>query len=287
VLRLIGPPGTGKKTVARALSHSLGRRLFIVYSSSLLASDLTQDRLVQLAFREALLQDAVLCWDNFHFLLTDDSHQRTVLAAIVQGLAERPSLTILAGETPWRSDEGLEETTLLTVQLPPPEYPERRRLWESYLNGHQGHLAGEDLALIASKFRFSGGQIRRVVATARDLALWRSQDRGGITSDDLHAASRWHSGQRLALLAQKIQPRYSWEDIVLPPDQRTQLQEICGYFIHGPLVYEQWGVPAQEQPGERIKRSFSLAPRALARPCLPKSWPGNWAWTSTKSAFPR
>lgn len=40
---------------------------------------------------------------------------------------------------------------------------------------------------------------------------------------------------------QKIAPRYTWEDIVLPKEKRKQLREICNYVKHHPKSYEEWG----------------------------------------------
>ena len=58
---------------------------------------------------------------------------------------------------------------------------------------------------------------------------------------DLHTASRLHSNRKLATLARKITPRYTWDDIVLPADRMQQLREICNQVKYRAHVYEVWG----------------------------------------------
>ena len=80
-----------------------------------------------------------------------------------------------------------------------------------------------------AKFRFSGGQIVDAAATARNLARWRDPEEGQVTMADLYAACRLQSNRKLAALARKIAPHYTWEDIVLPADRLAQLREICNH----------------------------------------------------------
>src|SRR5581483_7457190 len=108
------------------------------------------------------------------------------------------------------------------VELPPPTYTEREQLWRMRLNGDRPSDAA--LQALASTFRLSGGQIRDAVAMARSLSRWRDRPLDPL---DLYAACRAQSSGRLDSLAHKIATTYSWNDIVLPADQITQLREIC------------------------------------------------------------
>ena len=74
---------------------------------------------------------------------------------------------------------------LITVEIPQLEFHERNRLWTSHLNAQRANLTTEELDSLTGRFKFNGGQIRRVVTTARDLArmgllmltggVWRGQ----------------------------------------------------------------------------------------------------------------
>ncbi|MBM3941669.1 MAG: AAA family ATPase [SAR202 cluster bacterium] len=262
ILQLAGPAGTGKKSVAQALSSSLGRPLLIVRCAGLLSEDgLASGQLVRLACREARLQGAVLCWDQVHLLAGDDPKKQECAAALFTAVRDHPGLTILSGETAWRPQgwrqEAASEQPWLVAELPRAGYAERLVLWERSLRGQEASISAQELGLLSSHFRFSGGQVQRAVATARDLARWRSWDGGQISLEDLRFAARWHSNRRLERLAQKVDARYSWEDLVLPEDQVAQLQEMCHFFRNMPLVYGQWGFQSKTSLGKGMNALFA------------------------------
>ncbi len=256
ILHLVGPAGTGKKTVAQALCRSLGKSLLLVDVAGLLVEGAAP---AMLACREARLQGAILCWDRLHLLAGDGPKNQEAAAALFSAIKNQPGITIIAGETPWRPPETPTEQTLLMVELPRAGYAERKSLWQGHLQDQRSTLSPEDLALLVSKFRFSGGQIQRTVATARDLARWRSWDGSEISGDDLHFAARCHSNRRLERLAQRVATRYSWDDLILPGDQKAQLHEICNFFRNMPVVYGAWGFQSKASLGKGLNALFAGA----------------------------
>jgi len=257
VLQLVGPGGTGKKAVAQALCHSLSSNLFLVDSAKLLSTDLAPETAVSHGFRESKLQDAILCVENFHLLLIDDPRAKALVAAFSNAFEQETGLSIVLGETRWRPQRGFAGESILTLELSLPDYADRALLWQNHLGENLSNLPAEEIASLASKFRFSGGQIQQAVTTARGIARWRSDGVGEITSEDLYASSRWHSNQRLELLAQRIYPRYALDDIVLPPDQKSQLLEICCCFENMPQVYESWGFQSKTSLGKGLNILFA------------------------------
>jgi len=115
----------------------------------------------------------------------------------------------------------------------------------------------EDVQAVANKFRLSGGEIRDAAATARSLARLRDPVDGRITLEDLSRACRLQSNRKLASLAQKITPRYRWEDIVLPEDRLQQLREICNSVKYRSLVYEVWGFGRKLALGKGVNVLFA------------------------------
>ncbi len=256
VLQLVGEAGVGKKTVARALCSALGFGVLVLDCAAMLASDVPPEKLMAVAFREALLQEAVPYFEGFHLLLEDGARQRALLAALAQGAGQRRGLTVLGSRLPWRPGQERDAFALLTATLPVPQYRERLRLWELHLGDLRGNLSDQDIALLAARFRLTGGQVKQVVATARDMARLRP-DTCGPTVEDINAAARWHSNQGLSHLARRIHPSYSWDDIVLPGDQKAQLREICGYFSNMALVYEEWGFQSKTSLGKGLNVLFA------------------------------
>jgi SpoVK/Ycf46/Vps4 family AAA+-type ATPase len=117
-----------------------------------------------------------------------------------------------------------------------------------------------DLVALASKFRFTPGQIRDALVAAQTLAAWRSPDDGQITMPDLYAACRAQSNPKLSTLARKIEPRYTWDDMVLPPDQCAQLHEICQQVTYRHIVFGAWGFERKLSLGKGLNVLFSGPP---------------------------
>jgi SpoVK/Ycf46/Vps4 family AAA+-type ATPase len=120
-----------------------------------------------------------------------------------------------------------------------------------------GAAADVDTAGLSNKFRFSGGQIRDAVFTARNLARRRDPQNVLVNMSDLLEACRLQSNRKLAELATRIKPHYVWSDIVLPPDSLRQLREICNAVEFRSIVYEEWGFENKLSQGKGLGLLFA------------------------------
>jgi SpoVK/Ycf46/Vps4 family AAA+-type ATPase len=254
ILYFQGPDGVGKKTVAAALGRELGIGLLAFDGECLLeAEDRAFETLLRLAGRETRLQGSALYWDGFDALLADA--KRTQREVLMRALEERRGLAFLAGNAVWEPDSALHRVPFVRIEFPLPTYAERVQLWERALNGAQEPEV--ELEALANKFRFTGGQIRNAAATAHHLARWRDPEHGQVTTADLYAASRLHSNRKLAALAHKVAPHYSWDDIILPADRLQQLRDICHHIRYRALVYDTWGFDHKLALGKGLNVLFA------------------------------
>ena len=74
---------------------------------------------------------------------------------------------------------------------------------------------------------------------------------------DLFTVARQQSDHSLAALARKIEPRYAWNDIILPADSLAALREICDQASFRPVVYEKWGFGRRMTLGKDLNVLFS------------------------------
>jgi SpoVK/Ycf46/Vps4 family AAA+-type ATPase len=251
-----GPYGVGKQTAAEALCRELGIGLLVVDGERLLAqAEVPCGTMVRMVAREALLQGAALYWGGFDSLLAEE--QGAERAVLLRSLEERSGLSFLAGDTTWEPVDALDASFFIRIQFPRPAYTQRAQLWAVSLGANRPALADTDLEGLANKFRFSGGQIRDAVATARNLARWRDPEGGQVSMADLYTACHLHSNRNLATLACKITPHYTWDDIVLPADRLEQLREICNYVKYRSLVYREWGFEGKLSLGKGLNILFA------------------------------
>lgn len=253
VLALQGTYGSGRRSIAEALCTSLGKTLLTVDVSRLLESDLRPIEATQRVLREALLRNAVLLWLGIDPVLHGDEQTEWRLA-LLKALDEHRGQSILATGHGWEARGMLRRTYYMRVELPPLSYAGREQIWRYRL----GADAPDDATIqaLASTFRLTGGQIRDAAAMARSLARWRGPGSHPAAAD-LYAACRAQSSGRLDSLAHKINATYAWNDIVLPPDQLLQLQEICIQVRHRRTVLERWGFDRRLAMGKGVNVLFA------------------------------
>ena len=190
-------------------------------------------------------------------------------SACARLVEDHSGVLILAGGDPdWAVRCGVRG--IIAVSFGVPDYEERRALWRTHLGAAGASIAGADLDTVAQRFRLTPGQIANACDLARVRAQWQAvaRTRSEATAlmqaepaaPDLMEAARAQSGHALARLARKLTPKYRWEDLVLPEDQRAQLQEICLQFTYRATVYGDWGFGRKLSLGKGLNVLFSGPP---------------------------
>lgn len=259
IIYLKGAYGTGKKSVAEAFCHELQLPLIFIDSRELLNIDLDFEEVLQCLFREALLQSAALYLEHGDCLISDNDnpkkfHYQNQVTRLVE---EYSFITFLAGESDMKPLPGLMKHFFIEVPLGIPTFPMRKQLWQINLNGNYSLATGIDIDGIATKFRFTGGQIRDSLHSAHNLAKMRWEKNTKITGEDLTRACRANSNHKLSELARKIRPIYSWSDIVLPDDKLKLLKEIRNHVKYRQVVYDEWQFGSKFSLGKGLNILFS------------------------------
>ena len=136
---------------------------------------------------------------------------------------------------------------------------ERVSLWSSMLEGisNNSEISQQTIETLAGQFVLTTGQIVASASTAMSQAL---QEERSLQSEDLFEAARLHSGHHLAGLAHKIEPRYAWEDLVLPETPINMLHELVSMVKSRPRVLEQWGLGRKLTSSMGISALFTGSP---------------------------
>lgn len=235
-----GPDRMSQEAAARLVAARANRMLLVVNLAAVISSDVSPAAALRLALRDARLTGAIPCLLGWDACLATEENETPSPELLVE-LCLYPDLVIGVGEKSWQARGIDRERTLYRFEFPVPAYAHRLALWRHCLKSGRNDIEveGDDLKALAGQFALTTGQIRDAVATARDMATQRDET---VTTPDLLAAARAHSNPRLAALARKIVPRYSWLDIILPADQLALLREIVATVRGRPLVLDEWGV---------------------------------------------
>ena len=141
--------------------------------------------------------------------------------------------------------------------MPLPSFTHRKQMWSSFLKSHSIIIDDVDVNALATKFNFSGGQIKDTIYTANNIARSRKTDVSGLSVHDLYEGAKTRSNKKLGKLARKIILLHTWDDIILPADVKTQLKEIRLYIKHKGTVYSDWKFDKKLSLGKGQNALFS------------------------------
>lgn len=223
------------------------------------ASDATAAA-VEFALRDARMTQAIPHVTGWEHTLRGDSTP----ARLQQTILDFPHTLILSSELPWQPSGVERARAIVNLSFPAPIAARRRAMLEHYLESQDQQAKGAhlridetDLTVLSSQFMLTGEQLRDVVYSASDAA---KQARKPLGAEHLFAASRAQSSPALLNLAHKIEPRYDWDDLVLPADSVGVLREIVEMVRQRGLVLEEWGLGKSLVAGTGVATLFSGPP---------------------------
>jgi SpoVK/Ycf46/Vps4 family AAA+-type ATPase len=249
---IVGPRGSGRRSLATGAAHELGANVLTVR-----CADLAADRfgaVVAAIQREAILFGAAVVLADAEHLQSDAATaRRSRAAALDAAFASFPgalAATASAGLTaPLFPSRGM-----VLVELGVPAETERADLWRRSL---PTTTPANVIAEVAARYAVTGGTI----ATASRAAAARSIGRAvAPTTADAHLAIRTTLDSELATLGVRLDWRQTWDDFVLPDDSRDELRELIARVRHRRHVLETWGFARKVAKGLGLPVLFSGPP---------------------------
>lgn len=246
-----GDDGSGRKSLAAGITNQVGVPMLAVDLKHLIERSQTFEESLRRIFREGILGPAAIFLDHFDALLEDQVKAGALLRAVLGCVEDFSWLTFIATETPWEPAGFFQQHHCFTVELPLPGVTARAEILENLAQDRGINLGPTSCAELAAKFRLSPGAMQNALTAARDRAQLRAPN-AEITTDDVYHGCRSQSNQKLASLSRKLNPVYTWPDIVLPNNSISQLHEICAQMQHRHTVYGKWGFGEKQSLGRGL-----------------------------------
>jgi hypothetical protein len=223
--------------------------LLLVDSKALHRADAPAS-LVRLVCRDAVLLGAAICFEGWDAQGEDEAALRSLGSLLQPCLSDHPLPVFFCGRP--ETGEHLPVAPQLRIVLPEPSHAERVANWDA---AGVSAATGSDAALLASAYRLGAAEIVSASLMAQSLADWHGADAASL--DEFKLAARLQSQPRLTALAQKIEPRFGWGDIVLPEDRLTQLRELTAQVLLAHVVYDEWGFGSKLSLGRGVAALFA------------------------------
>ncbi|MFZ5986686.1 MAG: ATP-binding protein [Bacillota bacterium] len=254
-----GPDGAGKKTNTTAICRRLGVPVIMADIEKMLVSDVPFFEILRLLGRQVMIENMALGIMNFEILLTDDGRHSPKINMLMEMITSYAPITFLMGLSYWSPNILDSEYTFIAVEFPLPCESESKVFWQTFC---QSLNLDHDIDLddFKGKFRFTPGQIRTSIARSENLAIWSGSEEGSIGKAELYKACYSQSNSKLTSMAPKINVVYTWDMLVLPKDQMSQLREITNQVKYRSIVYGEWGFDKRLSLGKGLSILFSGPP---------------------------
>ena len=172
-----------------------------------------------------------------------DGERTTHAPAITRFLGRVNALVLVDAREPW---PGLPENRL-SVDVTKPTPAEQKAAWAAAL----GPDAGTSPALLAGQFSLNLDAIGEIAAEG-----------GGNRSGPVDPARLWdaclaRTRPRLDAMAERIDPKATWDDIVLPAADAALLRQIADQVGQRSTVYQDWGFARKMSRGFGVSALFA------------------------------
>ena len=252
ILAFYGPDEDRRLQAARKTALVYGMPLLEVNLAEACAQDPFSLSMLRLLVRDACLHGAVTYIDGWERAFDKDGN---VPEALITEMEKFGGLFILGSMEAWRIAIKSQRPIFQTAfQLP--SNLERVNLWLRAL-GPDTHLSADAIGNVAAQFSLASGQIEHAAFAALSKSLQAGQI---VSEEDLFQAARQQSSHHLGQLAQKVEARYHWSDIILPLEEMSQLHSLVAMASNRALVLEQWGLGKKLTSSSGVNALFTGDP---------------------------
>ncbi len=270
-IQLTGPESPAKLAIARQALAPLGINLVQLRLESLPNQPAELEQLLRLWGRERLLLPVALYVETHQLDQASDAH-----GSLLQRLATAGGIVIIA------SRDLRPELDSLNLEVNKPLPVEQLHAWQALLGENQHGLASQ----LAAQFSLDIGVIDRLAreALALDQEAAEQEEQAVDVDQDQQAQAQaqaqaenlqeipiedeepapslkqrlWQAclaktSPRLDQLAQRLDAKATWEQLVLPEESLKLLHQVCAQVEQRMQVYSDWGF------GERMNRGMGLS----------------------------
>ncbi len=243
VMQLLGVDSPSKQLVASHAAAALGLPLYRLPIEVLPSQPAELEQLTRLLMREAALWPFALYLDAYEAEKT--TANENYASALHRFLARSSGIFFL--DTQDRRMETGRSSVALDIGKP--THAEQLCTWDALLGANHNGTA----ARLAGQFNLNLTAIHHIAHTTLSSPAIETH----AIPQQLWEACVTDTRPRLEILAQRIEPKATWEDIVLPEPELNLLHQIAAQVANRTRVYGDWGFAAKRARGLSINALFA------------------------------
>jgi len=254
LIQLIGADSLSKQLVAYYAAASLHRHLYRIPSEMFPQQVNDIEILARLWHRESLLLPLALYLDAQE---SDGTVGENQLHPFTRFLARSDGVFLLGTRETWTHTG----RTSISLDVDKPTTGEQLSAWNEALD-----KSADDIpASLTGQFSLNLPTIYQI---AHDVIEERKEEekkdrknkvtgQGSSLEEQLWDACRMVTRPRLDTLAQRLELKADWDDLVLPPDETAMLHQLADQVGQRSRVYEEWGFADKMNRGMGINALFA------------------------------
>ncbi len=259
-LQLCGGDATSRAEIAASAAQQLGIDLLRLSATLLPAPGVELDDLLHRLQREALIAGRGVLLDLEDAGAQADAQRVAAVDRLIAGLG---GALLLSG-----TDRHRGTRPVAVFDVPTLSTREQADLWRGALSTNgtvdsprtsfdsgNTNLDDRDLLRLASQFRLGASVVR---ATAAEVSTATGDD-PAVSAQRLWDVCRRQARPKLDGLARRIEPRASWQDLVLPEDALADLREVATQARCRHQVHDVWGWQGKSARGLGLTALFTGA----------------------------
>lgn len=237
IFSLWGDEGSGRKFFIQHFCKKRGMGCLVLECKKLFSYDFSFiEGALWAVSRECILSNACCCLDTLEFHEEEKERFAGYIDLAVSKLREQDIIVFTVTETKIALRDMIREE-FTQLELPTPTAYERLDLWKYYAKPYTLH-EDVDLDEMATKFLFTAGKIKNALHQGKSLS--DMQKYIDVQRSCLFESCYNQMKHELTQKATKVKATYTWDDIVMPPDQRQTLEYVCDQMKYRKQVYEKW-----------------------------------------------
>jgi ATP-dependent 26S proteasome regulatory subunit len=248
LIELTGIDSASKQIIASQIAGVFDLSLYRLPVEMLPVNTAELETLARLWQREILLKPTALYLDASELNLETQS-----VVSLQRFITQSTGLTFLDIRAAWKGAG--EEIAVFDVLSPTPA--EQKEAWITGLDGGLNDEIADDEAVflasrLANQFNLNLPAIYRISQNALAPRTEEAQ-----LCDVVWEMCLASTRPRLDMLAQRLEPKAKWDEIVLPDEASMLLEQIVEQVLQRGTVYDEWGFRARMNRGFGISALFA------------------------------
>lgn len=243
VIELKGRESASKRMVAGRVASSLGLKLYRMDMKSLPGQVDEFETFTRLWQRESILLPLAM--------YIDTNNQAELEKTPLNRFLERNSGLVFLDVEDTKS---VFVPRRFSVEVTKPTPAEQEQLWKNHLD-----VKDDQPQRLAEQFSFTQSEIVQLSGYFEPKTASAEEPVAGVPAKDKNLWQACRVAARIDMdqLAQRIDAKATWQQLVLPPEQKSLLQQITDQVGYRNRVYEDWGFRQQMNRGLGINALFA------------------------------